>query len=80
MFEITNLSTQKMQHVNGPDPLLSQDRMRCMRFPSVNYPEARESHGLVCSSSCVADEMRRFERVKERRRSTAESLTLFSND
>ncbi len=54
----------------------------CVFFLST-VRDASESLVSACSSSCSEDELlmwSRFERVKERRRGPAESLTLFSND
>ncbi len=56
-FEIMNLSTQKTRHVNGPSA--TTNRMRCMRFLSVNCPEMRakvlDQHAvaLVVQTRCA---------------------------
>ncbi len=81
-FEIMNLSVQKTQHVNGPSAITKPNAMHAFSFCQLSR-DASESLGSVCSSSCSADEMCWCEAaLKEwkRRRGTAESLALFSND
>ncbi len=82
-FEIMNLSAQKTRHVNGPSATTKPNVMHAFSFCQLSR-DASESLGSVCSSSlyCRRDALMwsHFERVKERRRGTAESLTLFSND
>ncbi len=74
-FEIVNLSAQKTRHVNGPSAITKPNAMHAFSFCQLSQ-DASESLGLVCSSSCNALMWSCF----ERRRGTAESLTLFSND
>ncbi len=81
-FEIMNLSAQKTRHVNGPSAITKPNAMHVFSFCQLSR-DASESLGSACSSSCSADEMRWCEaalREWNRRRCTAESLTLFSND